>query len=118
MSHGYTSVPQDEAESAPPPVSLGDRARSWWARKFGSSDAERAPLLDRNKMTLEPPKKSTRKVILSVIFIIAALIVLGFSLGFWLDDDESCKSRTHIHIPFLMHIPFIIEQRSRQADPN
>lgn len=90
MAQGYTSLPQEERQdggSEQKSLSFLDRTKRWWKEKV-ASDTERAPLLDRQRMTIEPPKKNTRKVILTALLVIIALLVAGAGTAFMLEHDN------------------------------
>ncbi|KAI9494914.1 hypothetical protein BDB00DRAFT_816291 [Zychaea mexicana] len=90
MAANYTALPQDvpgaETGSASMKPSLLDKTRQWWNKK---NYDERAPLLDRKRMTLEPPKKATLKVVLWVVAVIFSVLILGAGLVLWLEDENT-----------------------------
>lgn len=99
--NGYSSIPREEREqpdsanvsvNGQPPTAAEDKGvmskmRRWWAEHWGSSASETAPLINRQRMTLEPPKKSNMRVafeivgIVGVFTLIAAFIILYFAGG-------------------------------------
>jgi N-acetylated-alpha-linked acidic dipeptidase len=96
MSHNYSGVPQDEesaqqAENGTQRVSWTQRIKNALHNKFHGSDEERAPLIDSNRMTIEPPKHKTVKIILSVLFFVLFAVLLGGLLAFWFRGHGSSK---------------------------
>jgi hypothetical protein len=96
---GYNAIPREDpgnnldaglqqqqraaAESPEPATKQGLYAKfqDWWTRNWGSSHTENAPLINRNRMTLEAPRKSWFRVfseILAIvgIFTLVATIIL------------------------------------------
>ncbi|KAG0175095.1 hypothetical protein DFQ28_005005 [Apophysomyces sp. BC1034] len=87
MAQGYSSLPQDvegSSRAAGNDGSLLDRARNWW----NGSSSENAPLINKQKMTLEPPRTSTRKTIITVALIFLGFIALGAITSFWINNDN------------------------------
>lgn len=96
MSRNYSGVPQDEesaqqAENGTHGASWTQRIKSAWHNKFSRSAEERAPLIDRNRMTIEPPKHKTVKIILSVLFFVLFAVLFGGVVAFWLRGHGSSK---------------------------
>lgn len=99
--NGYSSIPREEGEqpdstnvsvNGQPPAVAEDKGvlskmRRWWVEHWGSSAGETAPLINRQRMTLEPPKKSNMRVAFEIVGIvgtftlIAAIIVLSIAGG-------------------------------------
>jgi hypothetical protein len=90
---GYNAIPREDpgnasqqqrpASDASEPTKQGFPAKiqGWWARNWGSLRTENTPLINRNRMTLEAPRKSSFRVFLEIlvivgIFILAASIIL------------------------------------------
>lgn len=84
----YSSVPRDEEPpadgthvSSAPKGGLFATLNNW----FGNSN-ETAPLINRNRMTLEPPRKSNTRIAFEIVsivgfFILVAVIILVSFVG-------------------------------------
>lgn len=96
MSHNYSGIPRDEesaqqAESSAPKPSWTQRVKDTFHNKFGGNSDERTPLIDSNRMTIEPPKHKTVKIVLSVLFFVLFAVLLGGMVAFWLRGSGSSK---------------------------
>lgn len=97
MSHNYSGIPRDEesaqqAESSAPKPSWTQRVKDTFHNKFGGNSDERTPLIDSNRMTIEPPKHKTVKIVLSVLFFVLFAVLLGGMVAFWLRGSGSSVS--------------------------
>ena len=92
VENGYSSIPREEGETDSANVSvhrieddsLGSKFRKWWAFHWGTSDT--APLLNRYRMTLEPPRKSNLRIAFEIVAIVGlstlfAAVVIYFLLA-------------------------------------
>ncbi|KAI8140061.1 hypothetical protein BJV82DRAFT_624979 [Fennellomyces sp. T-0311] len=84
MAGGHIQLPQDKPATRSP--SFLNNTRQWWNHVTHANES--SPLLDRKKMTLEPPKKSHAKVILLVVGAIFVALILGGALVYWLDETD------------------------------
>ncbi|RCH80400.1 hypothetical protein CU098_002186 [Rhizopus stolonifer] len=91
-AEGYSSIPEQGTENQAKP-SLLERMKKWFSNATRSS--ETAPLINRRTMTLEPPKASPLKTILTVLFIVGGftLITIALALTVGSDDNEGLPSR-------------------------
>ncbi|KAI9359423.1 hypothetical protein BD770DRAFT_471784 [Pilaira anomala] len=76
-----------------------DQARDWFHKKWYGDQGETAPLLNRETGTIGPPKKTTFRIVTTIIALVIALIVLGITIGFWVNDREKKKERDPPHVP-------------------
>lgn len=65
-----------------------ERMKKWWNTHIGNSASETAPLINRRTMTLEPPKPSPLRTILTVLFIIGAFTVVTLLLILTINRDD------------------------------
>jgi hypothetical protein len=98
MSGNYRAIPQDEeiaqqAENGTQTPSWTERIKNAWHNKFGSNVDERVPLIDSNRMTIEPPKHKTVKIVLSVLFFVLFAVLIGGVVAFWFRGYGSSKSQ-------------------------
>lgn len=66
--------------------------RQWWIRHLGNTN-ESAPLINRHRMSLEPPRKSTVRVAIEIISCVSifALIAVFIMLSVGTDDLGGTK---------------------------
>lgn len=88
MPGDYESVPTDEGAGSsshqspnPQPGNWLERTQQWIAQKAGSTKGERAPLIDRSKGTLELPRQTGRKIVVTVVTIILVIVVVGVAVA-------------------------------------
>lgn len=88
----YTSIPQEEDEGhqsddtrvsgnqANNPKGEGTglyaSLHNWWIHQWGNSN-ENAPLINRSKMTLEPPRKSNVRIAFEIVTIVGIFTLIG-----------------------------------------
>ncbi|KAL1932560.1 hypothetical protein VTP01DRAFT_8238 [Rhizomucor pusillus] len=84
MAQGYSSVPQEENSAG---TNQPGRLRRWWEHAVGSK-GERAPLIDRQSMTLQPPRRTWIKNALIVIAIILVLAGLGGLIAYFIKGSD------------------------------
>ncbi|KAI9492132.1 hypothetical protein BDB00DRAFT_977223 [Zychaea mexicana] len=73
-SSSSSSPPQRPNKNVPPFL---EPAMKWILEAVGSSKGEYAPLINRGKGTLELPRKTRRKVIVTVAAIVGTLFIIG-----------------------------------------
>lgn len=97
-AEGYSSIPREEEGTAsaagseaaasinqPTPRNInGDhqglyaKLTSWWKKSpFSSTASENAPLINRNRMTLEPPTKSNMRIAFEIVSIVGAFTIIA-----------------------------------------
>lgn len=96
MSGNYSAVPHDEetaqhTENGSHGATWTQRLKSAWQSKFGTTEEERAPLIDSNRMTIEPPKHKTVKIVLSILFFVLFAVLIGGVVAFWFRGYGSSK---------------------------
>lgn len=69
------------------------QTRDWFHKKWYGEQGETAPLLNRETGTMEPPRRTTFRIVTTVIALVIALIVLGITIGFWVNDHEKKKGK-------------------------
>lgn len=99
---GYTSLSQEEDggnQSDSTQISvhqIGPKGREtgmyanmqhWWVRHWGNS-SEAAPLINRHRMTLEPPRKSTLRVAFEIISIVGVFILVAVFIMLSIGTDD------------------------------
>ncbi|KAL0095963.1 hypothetical protein J3Q64DRAFT_1811979 [Phycomyces blakesleeanus] len=93
MSQGYSSLPrggdlEDPSGSAGNNDSWINRASQWWKEHWGSSETENAPLLNKGKGSLEPPKTNNFKNIVTIVGAVIAFIIIGGIYVMLVPDSE------------------------------
>jgi hypothetical protein len=87
---GAISLPPDE-ESGGFRKNL-NQARNWLDKKWNGDHSENTPLLNRERGTVEPPRRTNFRIITTIAAFVVALIILGVTAGFWFnkhyDGDE------------------------------
>jgi N-acetylated-alpha-linked acidic dipeptidase len=91
--NGYSSVPPSEHEQ-PPKLSTVDRFRRWWSSQWNSS--ETAPLINRQRMTLEPPRASALSVTFKIVAIVAAFVITAAVIVFSFTDSPTGGKQTRV----------------------
>lgn len=84
---GAISLPSDERNGGVKD-SL-NQARHWFDKKWNGDNSETAPLLNRERGTLEPPRKTTFRIVVTSVLLIIALVVLGLVAGIWFKHHEN-----------------------------
>ncbi|KAG2200181.1 hypothetical protein INT47_009819 [Mucor saturninus] len=64
------------------------QARAWFNHKWYGDNSENAPLLNRERGTVEPPKKTTFRIVVTIALSVIALIIIGVGAGFWFHAHE------------------------------
>lgn len=80
---GAISLPSDEVGT-----SKLAQARAWFSHKWYGENSENAPLLNRERGTVEPPKKTTFRIVVTIALTVVALFIIGVSIGFWFHAHE------------------------------
>ncbi|KAI9268410.1 hypothetical protein EDC94DRAFT_401270 [Helicostylum pulchrum] len=93
---GAISLPPDEGGGIKNNLS---QARDWFSKKWYGENGETAPLLNRERGTMEPPKRTTFRIVVTIVALVVALIVLGITVGFWFNDHEKKRERDPHHSP-------------------
>lgn len=80
---GAISLPNEE-------VGKGNlaQAREWFNNKWYGENSENAPLLNRERGTVEPPKKTTFRIVVTIALSVIALIIVGIGAAFWFHAHE------------------------------
>lgn len=107
--NGYSSIPReeggDQTSSANasvhqlPPASIAEdngmyaRLNRWWAEQWGTKGSETAPLINRQRMTLEAPKKSNMRIAFEIVGIVGAFTLIAAIIVYFLagTDDVGGK---------------------------
>lgn len=96
-ARGYSPVPdqgngfiEGQQQEQEPQVNRSpfERMKKWWNTHIGNSASETAPLINRHTMTLEPPKPSPLRTILTVLFIIGTFTVVTLLLILTINRDD------------------------------
>ncbi|KAI8145568.1 hypothetical protein BJV82DRAFT_604242 [Fennellomyces sp. T-0311] len=87
MPQDYAAVNQQDGDleqrqgpsssSSKPTSSYLEPALKWIAEAVGSSKGENAPLINRGKGTLDLPRKTIRKIIVTVCSIVGVIFIIG-----------------------------------------
>ncbi|KAI8371702.1 uncharacterized protein BYT42DRAFT_520161 [Radiomyces spectabilis] len=118
MAQSYAAVASTDPEAAraaraqaqEQDNSTVNRVRHWFRRQWGGQ-TEYAPLIDRERGTLEPPRKTKFKIITTTVLLVIAVIVLGITFGFWLNDSDKNPRYT----PKDYAQKFILENASKET---
>lgn len=71
-----------------------NQARHWFNKKWnGENNSETAPLLNRERGTLEPPRKTTFRIVVTSVLLIISLLLLGLVAGLWFRHHEKKSSK-------------------------
>ncbi|GAA5810867.1 hypothetical protein MFLAVUS_004295 [Mucor flavus] len=92
---GAISLPPDEGGIK---RNLG-QARDWFSKKWYGENSETTPLLNRERGMIEPPRRTTFRIVVTIVALVVALIVLGITIGFWFNDHEKKRGRDPHHSP-------------------
>lgn len=92
---GYSSIPREEEEGgagsehvSPTQQNQKDQGlfaklHSWYERQWSSGGgSENAPLINRNRMTLEPPRKRKMRIIFEIVSIVGAFTIIAAIIVF------------------------------------
>ncbi|GAN03525.1 hypothetical protein MAM1_0042c02980 [Mucor ambiguus] len=69
-----------------------NRALKWFDRKWNGERDENTPLLNRERGTVEPPRKTTFRIVTTIVAIVVALVLLGVTVGLWYNKYHGKKS--------------------------
>ncbi|KAF7725324.1 hypothetical protein EC973_009663 [Apophysomyces ossiformis] len=102
MAQTYTSLPQEEGGSTQHENdSFLNRVRHWW----NGSGSEYTPLINRQKMTLEPPRPSKRNTILAVALVILGLIAFGLTIHLWTKNEITAGRQLTVSERLILDLP-------------
>jgi hypothetical protein len=101
---GAISLPSDE-ENGGFKQSF-NQARNWFDKKWNGDQSEAAPLLNRERGTVEPPRRTNFRIITTIAALVLALIALGVTVGLWFNkyydgDNRTGKALTSKIVLFL-----------------
>lgn len=88
---GAISLPADELGTS----NLA-QARAWFNHKWYGDNSENAPLLNRERGTVEPPKKTTFRIVVTIALSVIALVIIGVGAGFWFHAHEKRSCNKYI----------------------
>ncbi|KAI8647129.1 hypothetical protein BD408DRAFT_439616 [Parasitella parasitica] len=57
------------------------QARKWFDKKWNGDNSENAPLLNRERGTVEPARRTTFRIVTTVVALVLALILLGVTVA-------------------------------------
>ncbi|KAG2234469.1 hypothetical protein INT48_004848 [Thamnidium elegans] len=86
---GAVSLPPDEGGIK---KNLG-QARDWFSKKWYGENSETTPLLNRERGIMEPPRRTTFRIVVTIVALVVALIVLGITIGLWFNDHEKKRGK-------------------------
>ncbi|KAL0137033.1 hypothetical protein V8B55DRAFT_1393706 [Mucor lusitanicus] len=87
---GAISLPLDEGGSGI--KQSWNQALQWFDRKWNGERDENAPLLNRERGTVEHPRKTTFRTVAITVALVSALILLGVTVGLWYSKYHGRKS--------------------------
>lgn len=87
---GAISLPSDEGNGSGIKQSWS-QAREWFDKKWNGDNSENAPLLNRERGTVEPPRKTTFRIVTTIVALVVALILLGVTIGLWFNNHHAKK---------------------------
>lgn len=70
-----------------------NQAREWFDRKWNGERDENTPLLNRERGTVEPPRKTTFRIVTTIVALVLALILLGVTVGLWFNKHHAKRPR-------------------------
>ncbi|GAN03527.1 hypothetical protein MAM1_0042c02982 [Mucor ambiguus] len=92
---GAISLPSDEGGGSGIKQSW-NQAREWFDKKWNGERDENTPLLNRERGTVEPPRKTTFRIVTTIVALVLALILLGVTVGLWFNKHHAKKPCTYI----------------------
>ncbi|KAL9542508.1 hypothetical protein MBANPS3_008580 [Mucor bainieri] len=90
---GAISLPSDEGGGSGIKQSW-NQARDWFDKKWNGERDENTPLLNRERGTVEPPRKTTFRIVTTIVVLVLALILLGVTVGLWFNKHHAKKPST------------------------
>ncbi|KAG2215545.1 hypothetical protein INT46_000351 [Mucor plumbeus] len=87
---GAISLPSDGGSGSGIKQSWS-QAREWFDKKWNGDNNENAPLLNRERGTVEPPRKTTFRIVTTIVALVVALILLGVTVGLWFNKHHAKK---------------------------
>jgi hypothetical protein len=93
---GAISLPSGQEDGIKSNIS---QARDWFSNKWYGENSENAPLLNRERGTVEPPRKTTFRIVVTIILSVIILIIVGVGAGFWFNAHEK-KSSMSLSVSF------------------
>lgn len=89
------------------------QARNWLDKKWNGDQSETAPLLNRERGTVEPPRRTNFRIITTIVALVIALIILGITIGVWFNKQYDGDRRPAP--PLTNPEKYIIELPSNQS---
>lgn len=89
---GAISLPSDEGGVK----NSINQARDWFSKKWNGDNSETTPLLNRERGTLEPPRKTTFRIVVTTVVLVISLAILGVIVGIWFKHHENKPSNVYL----------------------
>lgn len=87
---GAISLPSNEDETGI--KQSWNQALRWFNRKWNGERDENSPLLNHERGTVEPPRKTTFRTATTTVALLLALILLGVTVGLWYNKYHGKRS--------------------------
>lgn len=84
------SLPSDEGGNGT--KKSWNQALRWLDRKWNGERDENTPLLNRERGTIEPPRKTTFRMVTTTVALVLALVLLGVTVGLWYNNYHGKRS--------------------------
>lgn len=85
---GAISLPPDEGNGNSIKQSW-NQARKWFDKNWNGESSEGTPLLNRERGTVEPPRKTTFRIVTVIVALVVSLSVLGLIVGLWVNKHHA-----------------------------
>ena len=69
-----------------------DQALRWLDKKWNGERDENTPLLNRERGTVEPPRKTTFRIVTTIVALVLAVALLGVTIGLWYNKYHGKRS--------------------------